>query len=209
MKVDQNAFATPPVTPSKTAQSAKEMLRAQTDAGRASSASDASAAGLKVSISAAGRQAVGAADLSPGAQGPASVMEPMIANVSQSPLPKGLVDGIPWPVGIGPPAWPETQGASKVKQLLTTEVPPAPEQRPSVAKAPPGAELVSQAVQAETVAPHAAPLQGGLAGKLPTQKETQSGDEAAKAGRQRRADAAYANAAGPNHHPKPALDLKV
>lgn len=210
MKVDQNAFATPPVSSLKAAQPAKDAVRVQTEAGRAASAPDASASGLKVSISVAGRQAVGAANVSPSAEKQADVMAPMIASVSQSPLPKGLVDGIPWPVGIGPPAWPETQGASKVNQLVTKEVPPAPEQRPSVAKPPPGAELVAQASQSETVAKHATQLSGALAGSLITaQKEPQSGDEAAKAGRQRKADAAYASAAASNHDPKPKLDLKV
>lgn len=210
MKVDQNAFATPPASPLKTVQSAKDAVRVQTDAGQPSSTVDAGAAGLKVSISAAARQAVGVANASPSAAGSADVMAPMIASASQSPLPTGLVDGIPWPVGIGPSAWPETQGASKVNQLVTKEVPQAPEQRPALTKATSGAELVSQAVQSETVAEHAPQLQGVLAGaSLPVQKELQSSDEAAKSSRQRKAGAAYASAGASNPEPKPQLDLKV
>lgn len=210
MKVDQNAFATPPASPLKTVQSAKDAVRVQADAGQSSSAVDAGAVGLKVSISAAGRQAVGVVNASLSAAGNPDVMAPMIASASQSPLPTNLVDGIPWPVGIGPPAWPETQGASKINQLVTKEVPPAPEQRPSLAKATSGAELVSQAVQSETVAEHAPQLQGALTGSaLPTQKNLQSNDEAAKSSHQRKADAAYASTGAPNAESKPRLDLKV
>jgi len=158
MRVEQNASSGPPPV-----QPVKEQARAQTVLAQGQATPSLPAVGLKVSISDAGRQAansMGAATVAGNGAG-------VVAPATESPIPHTLMEGVPWPVGFGPPAFPQTQGAAGVARLVAAQVPQLPQQNPALFKAPSGAESASEAAQAKTVPETAAQLQASVAGASP------------------------------------------
>lgn len=158
MKIEHNASSGPPP-----GQPVKEEARAQTVLAQRQTTPSLPAVGLKVSISDAGRQAansMGAATVAGNGAG-------AVAPATESPLPHTLMEGVPWPVGFGPPAFPQTQGAAGVARLVAAQVPQLPQQNPALFKAPSGVEIASEAAQAKTVPATAAQLQASAAGASP------------------------------------------
>ncbi len=147
MRVDQTVTTVPTAFGLKSGQRIKQETRAQTTLVQPQTTPPLSAAGLRVSISEAGRQAA--------------------ASATQSPLTYSLMEGVPWPVGLGPPAWPQTQGAAGVTRLVAAQVSQLPQQNPVLSKAPSGAEIASELAQAKAVPAAAGQVQAAAAGAAP------------------------------------------
>lgn len=178
MRVDRIATTAPTASGLTPGQPVKDVTRAQTVAVQRQTTPSPPAVGLKVFISDAGRQAAN----SIGAAG--------VAPATESPLPHTLMEGVPWPVGLGPPAWPQTQGAADVTKLVAAKVPQLPQQNPALSKAPSGAEIASEAAQAKTVPAAAGQVQAAVAGVSP-QSHREARDSAAST-ESRKASSAYA-----------------
>ena len=190
MRVDQTATALPTASGLKSGPRVNEETRAQVAVVQPQTTSPLSAAGLRVSISEAGRQAA--------------------ASATQSPLTYSLMDGVPWPVGLGPPAWPQTQGAAGVTKLVAAQVSQLPQQNPVLSKVPTGAEIAAEVAQAKTVPAVAARLQSMVAGAAPqSRRETRDSVTATEPRKTGSANAAYAGDAASVPAQEPKLHLRA
>nr|WP_316638424.1 hypothetical protein [uncultured Roseateles sp.] len=159
MRVDQTATATPTVTALPATRTIKEETRTPVAIARTEAAPSARVDGLRVSISDAARQAANAAgaaaaaDASTGGEA-AAVSTAQSSGVAQ---PLSLIDGVPWPVGVGPPPpWQPAQGAAGATSLVAPKV---AEQHASQARAPAEAEVAREEPRADVSAQVAAQAQ--------------------------------------------------
>lgn len=184
MKIDQNATTVPPAPALAPVQADKGEVRVQAVLVQSQATPPTLAAGLKVSISNAGRLAASSID--------AAVAE------AKSPPPQTLMDGIPWPVGFGPPSWPEAQGAAGVAKLIAAQVPQVPQQNPALSKVPSGTEIAAEASRSKAAPPSAAQAQASVGAA-----STQAHQELRNPG------ATYASEAAREPSQKQKLDLRA
>jgi hypothetical protein len=144
----------------------------------------------------------------------AQTVEPVPPEAAATTKPLGVLDGIPWPVGIGPPPWPVTQGAAAATKLQASRVPAqgATETRSPIANEQ-GSSSAALEAAADRQAASRAALQapgvdasGGQQAPLSVQlqvsvsqarplpaADVQARDAAQRAADQRQAASAYAN----------------
>ncbi|MBT9458273.1 MAG: hypothetical protein IV097_16760 [Burkholderiaceae bacterium] len=234
MRVDQTATATPTVTALPATRTIKEETRTPVAIARTEAAPSARVDGLRVSISDAARQAANAAgaaaaaDSSSGGEA-AAVSSAQSSGVAQ---PLSLIEGVPWPVGVGPPPpWQPAQGAAGAASLVAPKV---AEQNLSQTRAPAEAEVAREEPRADVSAQVAAQAQLAAAAvparanrelpqaQAPRSQETkpeavqarnaaglEARNEATRLNERRKASAVYANEAGQQTPQNLALNVKV
>jgi len=146
--------------------------------------------------------------------------------------PLSLIEGVPWPVGVGPPPpWQPAQGAAGAASLVAPKV---AEQNLSQTRAPAEAEVAREEPRADVSAQVAAQAQLAAAAvaaranrelpqaQAPRSQETkpeavqarnaaglEARNEATRLNERRKASAVYANEAGQQTQQNLALNVKV
>lgn len=230
MRVDQTATATPTVTALPATRTIKEETRTPVAIARTEAAPSARVDGLRVSISDAARQAANAAGAAAAGDSDSDGEAAGVSNGSGPAQPLSLIDGVPWPVGVGPPPpWQPAQGAAGAASLVAPKV---AEQNLSQTRSPAEAEVAREEPRADVSAQVAAQAQLAVAAVPPrANRETaqvqrsqetkpeavqtrntaslEARNEATRLAERRKASAVYANEAGPQAQQNLALDVKA
>lgn len=228
MRVDQTATATPTVTALPATRTIKEETRTPVAIARTETTPSARVDGLRVSISDAARQAANAAGAAAGGSAGAASN----AQGSDVAQPLSLIEGVPWPVGVGPPPpWQPAQGAAGAASLVAPRV---AEQNVSQTRTPAETEVAREEPRPDVSAQVAAQAQLAVAAQparvvnreaTQTQRSQESKpvavqsrntaspetrNEATRLAERRKASAVYASEAGGTPAPQNlAIDVKA